>query len=144
MAYFFSPAQNAVSASKETLIESPQQHRDLQLLEEVLEKARKIRISQPDQQTAARKKEKRTERSVKQAEAVYKPVKKQSQRTSHSGAKHSHSSSSYRKTAQTRFVGTDNSEYCIECTCYVGHGGLVYMPPLKSCDIVEYSTLKAS
>ena len=125
------------------MVESPQQHRDLQLLEEVLEKARKIRISQSDQQTAARK-EKRTERSVKQAEAVYKPVKKQSQRTSHSGAKHSHSSSAHRKTAQTRFVDTDNSEYCIKYTCYVGHSGLVYMPPLKSCDIVGYSTLKAS
>ena len=53
-----------------------EQQRELQLLEDVLEKARKIRISQPMDQP--QRVVRTTENAAKIAEAVYKPPKKQS------------------------------------------------------------------
>ena len=70
---FFFPATNNVAPPP---IESPEQQRELQLLEDVLEKARKIRISQPMDQP--QRVVRRTENAAKLAEAVYKPSKKQS------------------------------------------------------------------
>ena len=75
------------TASTTATVASTQQQSDLQLLEEVLEKARKIRIGKHQ---PAKRSEKKSERSLRKAEAVYKPVSKVSNpRKSSPTARHS-------------------------------------------------------